>query len=94
MYKISNNSEVVIFLLGEMRWNDSYVHEHTIFQITATCMCYLLLFILVSIFSMNDRKGLLLVVITKFSGICYFKFDFHILSLVYIYKIQTSFVHE
>ena len=23
MYKISNNSEVVIFLLGEMRWNDS-----------------------------------------------------------------------
>ena len=25
MYKISNNSEVVIFLLGEMRWNDSYV---------------------------------------------------------------------
>ena len=25
MYKISNNSEVVIFLLGEMRWNDSEV---------------------------------------------------------------------
>ena len=25
MYKISNNSEVVIFLLGEMRWNDSYI---------------------------------------------------------------------
>ena len=24
MYKISNNSEVVIFLLGEMRWNDSF----------------------------------------------------------------------
>ena len=25
MYKISNNSEVVIFLLSEMRWNDSNV---------------------------------------------------------------------
>ena len=25
MYKISNNSEVVIFLLGEMRWNDSVI---------------------------------------------------------------------
>ena len=36
MYKISNDSEVVIFLLSEMKWNDSlnnWINQFCIFSI-------------------------------------------------------------